>query len=395
MARSARTLTRQVMEMYERADREGRELTAKERDDAASMLDEARAQKHVEDQLQELEVSSVPWDRGTDGPVTGGGLGDQFISSKEYAEIRDPGTRSEVWSSGAVELSTKGTLVSAPGTALVPAGYQPGIVEALFQPPTIAALMPQQEAPGNPVRFVQETSVTNAAAPTAEAGVKPESAITFGEASEPVRKVATFLPVSDELLEDAPNLSAYLNQRLQLFVSTVEDQQLLLGSGSGVNLQGFVASGRPVGTFARGTLSNEEAIFRAATGTRGSSFLEPDTLVVHPNNWQTIRLAKDSNGQFYGPGPFYGPYGGPQGPATPESIWGMRVVQTSAITAGSALLGAFGTGAGVLRKGGLRVEATNSHSTWFQSDITALRAEVRLALAVYRPTAFTVVTGLA
>jgi len=78
-----------------------------------------------------------------------------------------------------------------------------------------------------------------------------------------------------------------------------------------------------------------------------------------------------------------------------EKLWGMRVVVTSAITAGSALIGAFGTGAAVHRRGGLRVEATNSHSTYFASNITAIRAEERLALCVYRPSAFTVVTGLA
>jgi hypothetical protein len=42
---------------------------------------------------------------------------------------------------------------------------------------SIASLMPQVQAAGNPVRFVSGTAVTNAAAATA-AGQKPESAIT-------------------------------------------------------------------------------------------------------------------------------------------------------------------------------------------------------------------------
>ena len=73
----------------------------------------------------------------------------------------------------------------------------------------------------------------------------------------------------------------------------------------------------------------------------------------------------------------------------------MRVVVTSAITVGTALVGAFSDGAAVFRKGGLRVEATNSHGTYFASDITTVRAELRLALGVFRPSAFVAVTGLA
>ncbi len=400
MARSARALHAEAMKIFEAADRESREVSLQERDDARHLLDQAEAQKKVEDQVKALDLGNVRWD---DGGVAGGsGLGDQFVSSKEYRSVRDPAARSETWTSGVVELATKGTLLTSPGTALTPAAYVPGVVSTLFQAPTIASLMPQVQAAGNPVRFVSETTVTNAAAPTAEAGAKPESALTFGETSEPVRKVATFLPISDELLEDAAQIGAYLNQRLQLFVSTAEDTQLLLGNGTAPNLQGFVASGRAIGTYARGTADdNALAIFKAANGTRGSSFLEPDTVVIHPTNWQAVRTAKDSSGQYYGGGPFYGPYGGPQGPAsasqfqTAENLWGMRVVVTSSMTVGSALVGAFGTGAAVHRRGGLRVETSNSHSTWFSTDVTALRAETRLALAVYRPTAFVCVTGLA
>ncbi len=63
----------------------------------------------------------------------------------------------------------------------------------------------------------------------------------------------------------------------------------------------------------------------------------------------------------------------------------MQVLVTSAITVGTALVGAFGEGAAIFRKGGVTVEATNSHGTYFASDITTIRAELRLALGVFRP----------
>jgi hypothetical protein len=40
------------------------------------------------------------------------------------------------------------------------------------------------------------------------------------------------------------------------------------------------------------------------------------------------------------------------------------------------------------------VEASNSHSDFFQRNLTAIRAERRLALAVYRPQAFHIITAL-
>lgn len=401
-------------EILTKADGEERDPTE---DESAEVQKELKAIRGLKDRKAELEdlvkVQDEAKERGkgleiaddaevklvdrSDSEVKS--LGDQFIESKGYKSLIEGGMTGGNWSSGPIEL--KATLASTPGTALTPREYQPGIVQTLFQRNYVSDLLGQVQTNASQITYVKESTATNAAAAVAEATAKPQSTLAFTETTESVRKIATILPVTDELLADAPQIQAYVNSRLILFVKNTEEAQVLLGSGTAPNIQGIIGAGRnTVGTYARGTVDdNALAIFKAANGTRGSSQLDPDALVIHPTNWQAIRTAKDNNGQYMGGGPWYGPYGGPQGPAgasqfSADSIWGMRVVVTSNITVGSALLGAFGMGGAVYRRSGVTVEATNSHSTWFADDIVALRAEERLALAIYRESAFTVVTGL-
>ena len=48
----------------------------------------------------------------------------------------------------------------------------------------------------------------------------------------------------------------------------------------------------------------------------------------------------------------------------------------------------------IFRRSGISVDTSNSHDTFFQYNKVAVRAEERLALAVYRPAAFCDVNGL-
>jgi hypothetical protein len=48
----------------------------------------------------------------------------------------------------------------------------------------------------------------------------------------------------------------------------------------------------------------------------------------------------------------------------------------------------------VFRRGGIAVQASNAHQDFFVRNLTAIRAEERLALAVFRPACFGLVTGL-
>lgn len=367
--------------------------------------DQLETEQSIQDDIKGLDGDA---DRGvrdiqvhSKTPTEIASLGDQFIEAKGYKELVEKGFGGE-FSTGMVELNTKGTLATTPGTALTPPQYVPGIVETLYQRLYVSDLMPNNSTSSNQVTYVRESTATNAAAAVAEQGTKPESTLVFDEITEPVRKIATILPVTDEMLEDAPSISSYINQRLVLFVKQQEEAQVLTGTGTAPNLAGLLSIGRAaIGTFTRSVgTSNERALFMAANGARGSSFLDPDAVIIHPTNWQAIRLGTDLGGQYYGGGPFYGPYGGPQGPASSsqfsaDNVWGLRVVVTSAIPLGTALIGSFSQAAALFRRSGVSVEATNSHSTWFANNITALRAEERLALAVYRPSAFCAVIGLA
>jgi HK97 family phage major capsid protein len=191
---------------------------------------------------------------------------------------------------------------------------------------------------------------------------------------------------------------SYINGRLTLFVQIEEERELVRGAGTN-ELVGLMAAARGINVYAGGTAAGNKAVqaFKAMNGTRGSSFLEPSGWVIHPTDWQDIRLLTDTAGQFFGGGPFQGPYGNGmnldqsgQVTGVVDYLWGKPVVVTTALGgAGTALTGAFSTGAQMFRRSGLQVEATNSHSTYFANNLVAIRAEERLALAVYRPSAFT------
>jgi hypothetical protein len=129
------------------------------------------------------------------------------------------------------------------------------------------------------------------------------------------------------------------------------------------------------------------------------SFVEPEWVAIHPTDYQIMRLLRDgaggTAGQYMGGGPFLGAYGN-AGPVSAsgqvagfnDTLWGKPVYVTANIGgAGTALIGTRANAA-VWSRGGLRVEASNSHSNYFQINLVAIRAERRLALAVYRPTGF-------
>lgn len=325
--------------------------------------------------------------------------GKQFVEAKGYKEVTEAGIIGKTgrWTTGSIELKTaitEGTIGSpGPAGALVQnPQVLPGITGIMFQPLTVADLFPGGSTDSPLLRYLVETAITNAAATVAELGLMPESAITFSKVDETLKKIATFLPVSDEMLEDYTQIESYLDARLQLFVNLQKEVQLLRGDGTGTNLVGILnrnGLATSIVLHSSPSISSDngmDAVYRQITQIRTTSFLEPETVVIDPLGWENMVLAKDSNGRYYAQGPFMTT----QNP----TLWGKPVVPTTSMPGNTALVGAFRQAAQLFSKGGLIVEASNSHEDYFQRGETAIRAQLRCLLAVYRPGAFGTVTGI-
>jgi HK97 family phage major capsid protein len=395
----------ELLALGEVAEDEGRELTDEEKKTRESLRAEItslkeraealRGEVEVDEEIQTLarglggDVEARDRSAGREREKQNGTLGEQFVESEGFKSLIDRGLTGN-WSTGDVDLKPaaanffEGTGASpGVGGALVPEDRRPGVLPILYERLTVADLLAAGSTTSNLVRYVEETVADDSAVGTvAEGADKPEVALELDLVDEPVRKIAAFLPVSDEMLEDAAQIRSYIDARLGLFVRIEEENQLLNGDGTGTDLEGLLSRIPAENADVASDADNVNAadhIFAAVTVAR-RSYLEPDGVVIHPDDWAGIVGLKDNEGRYLGNGPF----GGMQG----DVIWGKRVVVTEAATPGSALVGAFGTAAQVFRRGGLTVEASNSHSDFFKKNLTAIRAEERLALAVYRPQAF-------
>jgi HK97 family phage major capsid protein len=122
------------------------------------------------------------------------------------------------------------------------------------------------------------------------------------------------------------------------------------------------------------------AIRKAITKTQVSGY-NPSGVVMHPVDWEGVELTQDSTtGTFLFTKD-------PSSLAAPR-IWGLPVVPTVGIAAGTALVGAFKEGATLWRKPGVRILMSDSHVDNFIKNILILLAETRAQLAVYAPAAF-------
>ena len=221
-------------------------------------------------------------------------------------------------------------------------------------------------------------------------GLKPQSSFEFVGEQAPVRTLAHWEAAHRNVLADEPQLRSIIDNELLYGLRLLEDSQILNGDGTGENLKGVLQTSgiqtydhTALGAAATPDDTKADALRRAAT-LSFLAYYEPSGIVMHPNDWEDIELTKDVNGQYL-VAVSVAMGGEPR-------VWRMPVVETPAIAEGTALVGAFGTGAQLYDREDASIRISEQHSDFFIRNAIVILAEQRLALAVKRPEAFVKVT---
>lgn len=250
--------------------------------------------------------------------------------------------------------------------------------------PHVVEYVPQTTTTQAAVVYMEETTFTNAAVETAEAGTYQEATLALTERTSQVRKIAVFLPVTDEQFEDEPRARGYVENRLPFMLRQRLDSQIINGDGNAPNLLG-TANVSGIQTQAKGADPTPDAIYKLFRKIRDDGFAEPSVLFVRPSKWEEVRLLRTADGVYI--------WGHPSMPG-PMTIWGVPVIETVAAPATSAVAGDYVNFSELAVRRGIDVQVSNAHSTFFIEGKLAIRADVRVAMVHYRPKAFGTVTGL-
>ena len=324
-------------------------------------------------------------------------IGEAFLASAEFKSLLQSGSAnmpapykssSEVYSQkdlySALPTGTPGSFGTIQRDAMVIPPMRTKRVRDLFPSRTTTAAI---------IEYFRMTGFTNNAAAVAERsgsafGVKPQSSFTFVGEQAPVRTLAHWEAAHRNVLADEPQLRSIIDNELMYGLRLQEDAQILNGSGTGENLTGILNTpGVQTYNWSDGVYSatagmsdtKADAIRRAAT-LSFLAYYEPSGIVLNPNDWEDIELSKDGNGAYVVAVSVA--MGGEQ------KLWRIPVVDTPAIAEGTALIGAFGTGAQIYDRESPSIRISEQHADFFVRNAIVILAEQRLALAVKRPESF-------
>lgn len=281
-------------------------------------------------------------------------------------------------------VSIKALLTGASATsagAMVANDVMP-LVALPYRPLTIRDIITNGRTGSDTVEYPRVTSQTNNAAPVAEAtassgssGVKPESDMALEVVSTSVKTIAHWIPATRRALADAAQLQTLINSFLMYGLEEELEDQIVNGSGSGENFTGIKnTTGLQTQAFSTDMFTTTR---KALTKVRVTGRARPNAWLMHPNDLETLDLAKDAENRFY--------YGGPQMIGNAR-LWGLPIVETEAVTAGYAYVGDFRQVV-LWDRMEATIQTTDSHSDFFIRNLIAILAELRAALGVLRPAA--------
>jgi len=324
-------------------------------------------------------------------------VGDAFVNSEEFKSLQGGKSGANMASPFVTKTLEQKDVYSGLPTG-TPGSFgaveRDGIVPIAQRRSRVRDLFPARTTNAAVIEYFRQTGFTNAADTVAERsgsnfGAKPQSTMTFVGEQAPVRTIAHWEAAHRNVLSDEPQLRSIIDNELLYGLRLTEDNQILSGSGTGEDLAGIL-NNSSIQTYAWSSGATTpvadtkaDAVRRAAT-LAYLAYYEPTGIIVNPNDWEDIELTKNSNGTYL---LAISVAGGAE-----SRIWRIPVIDTPAIASGTALIGAFGTGAQLYDREAASIRISEQHSDFFVRNAVVVLAEERLALAVKRPESFVKVT---
>lgn len=306
-------------------------------------------------------------------------LGENFVNVVKDMELgKKFNVAAPAFTKAAADTQGTPAVVATLGTDAYASTFDTNVVEATRTPLVIRDLFGAETISGSTLVYLVEGAIEGAPAATEEGKAKPQ--VHFADptlVTVSLDKIACHIKESDEYINDYPFLASAINGRLLNELGLVEQNKLVSELITNSDVQtGEIASGASATDIA-------EAILKAAMDVQEQSGFAADAVIINPADWYTLRVAKNDNGYFGGG--FFGAQDIP-------NLWGYSVCVSTAVSAGTYVVGAFKTCGSVVSKGGVSVEAANTDQDDFIKNLMTIRAEERLALAVRRPKGFKVLT---
>ena len=185
------------------------------------------------------------------------------------------------------------------------------------------------------VYIEQKNPDPNEAGMVAEGTLKPQSDFDLVEVSKEVKKIATYIKVSKEMLTDLSFMQGEINSELMELVELKLDEQILLGSGAGANLEGIDLNATPfaAGTFAASiAAANNSDVLRVAIAQISQANFEANGIILNPADAAALQLTKSTTGEYTYP--VYEP----QADGTIR-IKGVPVIENNLVPAGDFYVG--------------------------------------------------------
>lgn len=327
----------------------------------------------IKTRLTELEQLSV---RGKGGKPEVKSLGQHFTESDAFKEFA-----AKKWHKGQsspLELKdiTSGDASAGDG---IWSFREPEIVSNPYRPRMMRTLIPTVPVNSDLVQWVQTNVRTNSAAAVSETGAKPKSDLTYDRKESVVRKIAHYFKTSSEVLADFQRLQAEINTEGFEMLRQEEEDQLLSGDGTGVNLLGMIPQATDYDTDLTQSGDTQVDVIRRSILQVRQSFYGATGIVLNPADWAAIELLKDADNAYL----FSSARDGAD-----ARLWGLPVVESDAITSGQFMVGAFATAATIYDRMNAAVYLSTENEDDFIKNMVSILFEERLALAVKRPLAF-------